>query len=219
MAKVALPGIYWTRIGKNRAFLTKNATPGKTWYGENLIREDGEEYRVWEPEQSKLSAALHNGLKDTRLEEEDNILYLGSSTGTTVSHLSDFARLIFAVDSAPRVMRDFLLLSKGRDNIAPILADAGGNIGNRICQVDWLYQDVAQKNQVEIFKKNARFLRQGGHGILAVKARSIDVTKKPTQIFAQVEKELKTQFQVLEKIDLAPYQKDHMLFVVKNTFK
>ncbi len=45
---------------------TKNLTPGISVYGEELVQED-EEYRIWNPRRSKLSAALLNGLENLKL--------------------------------------------------------------------------------------------------------------------------------------------------------
>ena len=55
-----------------------------------IICEEGEEeYRLWNPRRSKLAAALLNGLEGFMLKNDSKILYLGASTGTTVSHISD----------------------------------------------------------------------------------------------------------------------------------
>jgi fibrillarin-like pre-rRNA processing protein len=67
---------------------TKNLTPGISVYGEELIQED-EEYRIWNPRRSKLAAALLNGLENLEIDDASKVLYLGASTGTTVSHISD----------------------------------------------------------------------------------------------------------------------------------
>ena len=69
---------------------TKNLTPGISVYGEELIKED-EEYRIWNPKRSKLAAALLNGLENLEILDTSKVLYLGASTGTTVSHISDIS--------------------------------------------------------------------------------------------------------------------------------
>ncbi len=52
-----------------------------------------------------------------------------------------------------------------------------------------------------------------------IKARSIDVTKNPKKIFKEEESKLKTGgFRVLEKINLEPYEKDHMAIVCELAF-
>ena len=73
---------------KDENIATRNLTPGTSVYGEELIQEDVE-YRIWNPRRSKLAAALLNGLKNLELDDASKVLYLGASTGTTVSHISD----------------------------------------------------------------------------------------------------------------------------------
>ena len=62
-------------------------------------------------------------------------------------------------------------------NIAPILADANKTdlLKERICTVDAVYQDVAQKNQVEIFLKNAKLLEKGIDFKICFTARSLPI--------------------------------------------
>ena len=95
---------------------------------------------------------------------------------------------IFAVEAAPRVARQLVYLTEERKNIAPLLMDANKpeQYLAFVTEVDFLYQDIAQKNQVEIFLKNLMFLKKGGYGVLCIKARSIDVTRNPSFIFKEV---------------------------------
>ncbi len=63
------------------------------------------------------------------------------------------------------------------------------------------------------------YLKPEGIGIIIIKARSIDVTKNPKKIFKEEESKLKTSgFRVLEKINLEPYEKDHMAFICELAF-
>ena len=94
------------KTGKEIA--TVNLVPSTKVYGEQLIKdEEGKEYRVWNPHRSKLSAALLNGLSKLELNKDSTILYLGASTGTTVSHISDIAKngRIYAVEFSPVSLR------------------------------------------------------------------------------------------------------------------
>ncbi|MBW2980409.1 fibrillarin-like rRNA/tRNA 2'-O-methyltransferase [Candidatus Woesearchaeota archaeon] len=214
--------VYETRLGKRKLLLTRNLVPGKTIYDERTFRDDGVEYREWKPEKSKLAATILQGTPNTGIRVNDVVLYLGSSTGTTVSHVSDIIGkdgFIFALDHAPRVMRELVFVCEQRKNIAPILADGNKpeEYTDKICLADVLYQDIAQKNQVDIFLKNMDlFLKKEGYALLAVKARSIDVTKKPKQIFKQVKEQLEKQVIIIDYRELEPYQKDHCMFICKN---
>ena len=207
--------------GKRRQLYTANLVPGMNVYGEKLILENGIEYREWDASKSKLASAILKGSLNIGIRKNDCVLYLGSSTGTTVSHVSDIIGnegMIFAVDIAPRVMRDFVFLCYDRKNISPILADSSKTdiLKGRISAVDVIYQDVAQKGQVEIFLKNiSLFLKEGGYALLAVKARSIDVTKQPKAIYRLVKEQLEKGLQIIDYRELDPFQRDHAMFICK----
>src|SRR4030042_4030225 len=171
MKQTKFPGIYEQARGKRSILLTKNLVPGKTVYTENLIKEDNIEYREWDAFKSKLAAAILKGLNQTGLKPGDVVLYLGAASGTTVSHVSDIVGkdgFVFAIDFAPRVVRELVFVAASRKNIAPILADAKQpqTYFHKITQADFLYQDIAQKNQAEIFLKNMIYLKKEGFAVL-----------------------------------------------------
>ena len=202
---------------------TRNLTPGISVYGEELITEDVE-YRLWNPRRSKLSAAILNGLSSLDIKSDYKVLYLGASTGTTVSHISDIAYegKIYAVEFSPVTAKKLTRLSRQRPNIYPILGDATKprEYMNIIEKVDFLYCDVAQPTQTELFMKNMNlFSKEDALGMITIKARSIDVIQKPKKIFKQEEKKLKEKgFKIIEKIKLEPYGKDHVAFLVEKNF-
>ena len=208
---------------KDGNIATKNLNPGVSVYGEELIQEDVE-YGIWNPRRSKLSAALLNGLKNLELEESSKVLYLGASTGTTVSHISDIAinGRIYAVEFSPTTAKKLVQLSRQRLNIAPILGDATKPKGylNIVEKTDLVYCDVAQPTQSELFMKNMDlFSKDEGMGLLMIKARSIDVVQKPKKVFKEQEKKLKEKgFKIVEKVKLEPYEKDHIAFLVEKNF-
>lgn len=205
-----------------RRLYTINLTPGKKVYDERLVNEGGVEYREWNARKSKLAAAILKGSPNIFIRKKDVVLYLGCSYGTTVSHVSDIVGeggFVFALDFAPRVMRDMVFAAEDRKNIAPILGDANkpGSYIDKVCTADVVYQDIAQRNQVDIFLKNVNlFLKKEGYCLLAVKARSVDVTKKPKDIFAEVRQRLEKELTIVDYRTLEPYQLDHALFICKN---
>ena len=208
---------------KDGQIATKNLTPGISVYGEELINED-EEYRIWNPRRSKLAAGLLNGLEKLDISEDAKVLYLGASTGTTVSHISDIvtAGRIYAVEFSPTTAKKLVRLARQRNNIAPILADATKpkNYLNIVEKTDIVYCDVAQPTQSQLFMRNMNLIgRENATGVLMIKARSIDVVQKPKKIFKQEEKKLKEKgFKIIEKVKLEPYEKDHIAFVVEKNF-
>jgi len=213
--------IFEDKTERYPVLLTKNLVPGRQVYGEALYRENDVEYREWVPERSKLGAALRKDVNQIGIKADDYVLYLGCSTGTTVSHVSDIVGangLVYALDFAPRVLRDMVLVAEARGNIAPILADANNpaTYEKLISEVDVVFMDIAQKNQPEIFLKNcAMFLKKGGYGLLALKARSMDVLKHPRLVFKEVRELLEKEMIVVDYRELEPYEKDHAFYVVK----
>lgn len=204
---------------KDRNLLTLNLTPGLRVYNEWIVKEDGKEYRTWNPYRSKLAAAIKKGLKTFPFEKNGKVLYLGASTGTTVSHLSDIMSKgeIYAVEIAPQMIRKLMEISDGRHNIVPIHADARLPADyDEVGKVETLYQDVAQPDQDDILIKNAQmFLEKGGIAMLCIKSQSIDVTADPKAVFEKVVQKLEKHFEVLEKMKLEPYDQDHLFVVLK----
>ncbi len=205
---------------RGRTFLlTRNLAKGYRVYNEELLMKDGTEYRTWDPFRSKLAAAILKGLPDDLIGDGDKVLYLGTSTGTTPSHVSDLVGekgLVIGVEFAPRVAREFVeKVARQRRNVIPYVADARDPTKYNIAQVDVVYCDIAQPDQTEIAMENCRrMLKPGGRLLLVVKARSIDVLKEPERVFEEERKRLEESgFRVLKIIELSPFDKDHALIL------
>ncbi|MCC7573398.1 MAG: fibrillarin-like rRNA/tRNA 2'-O-methyltransferase [Candidatus Methanofastidiosum sp.] len=196
---------------------TKNLKKGEKVYGEKLVDFKGKELREWNPKRSKLAAAVMKGYKNLPFKKDSKILYLGAATGTTVSHISDIVEngKIFSVEISERSMRQFLNISEVRENIYPILEDASkpNLYSGLIEQVDFIYQDVAQKHQHEILIKNSVYLKKGGMVFYCVKARSIDSIRVPEDIFKEEIEHLEKNFNIVDTINLSPYEKDHIIII------
>ena len=82
-------------------------------------------------------------------------------------------------------------------------------------KVDALFQDISQRNQAEIFCLNAKFLKKGGLGALALKTRSVSQEKSPEKVLEEEKNKLDKEFEVMQVIDLEPFEKDHYLILVK----
>lgn len=213
--KPLIGGVY----KENDNIYTMNLTPGESVYGEDLVEEDKFEYRRWDPNRSKIGAYLKK-TEFLPITYESKILYLGAGDGTTVSHLSDIVTHgnIFAVEMARNPYRKLLNLSEKRKNIFPIMSDAHNTdeYSDIIQKVDFLYQDISQRDQTEIFLKNIKFLKKGHYGFLSVKSRSIDVSKKPEKIYDEVEKKLKNAgLKVKDIVDIRRWQKGHAVIIVE----
>jgi fibrillarin-like pre-rRNA processing protein len=197
---------------------TLNLTPGKNVYGEQLVNFEGLQYRAWDPYRSKLAAALLKGLQLDVIREGDKVLYLGTSTGTTASHISDIIcekGLIIGVEVSARVAREFIeKVAKQRKNVLPFLADARyPSRYSGFGKVDVVYCDIAQHDQTEIAIANCRYhLKEGGRLLLVIKTRSIDVLEDPARVIAKEVGKLKeNNFSIQSIIRLEPFDKDHAL--------
>lgn len=210
-------------VKDKKQLATKNLDPGKVVYGEKLIPVEGVEYRTWDPRRSKLGAMVLKKF-NISLKEDSKVLYLGAASGTTVSHVSDIVPegAVYAVEFAPRSMRDLIGLASRRKNVHPILADAGkpDSYAHIVEPVDLIFQDVAQPNQAQIAARNAAsYLKRDGYLLLSIKARSIDTVANPKEVFKEeikkLEQAFESKFEILNAKDLMPYHEDHMGILAK----
>jgi fibrillarin-like pre-rRNA processing protein len=214
--------VYWIR-DEERVLATKNLVPGVQVYGEKLYRVKGEEYRSWTPYRSKLAAAIMKDMRSMFIKPGSRVLYLGTATGTTSSHVSDIIGergVLYGVEFAARVMMQFRQnVSDRRMNVVPIFGDARKpeTYAPIVGEVDVVYCDVAQPEQARLFSDNASLmLKSGGHGYLAVKARSIDSVQEPEVIYRrEIEVLERSGLKPIEVISLEPYERDHVMVVLE----
>ena len=217
MKKTRINGVFKDR---NQIF-TENQIKGSKVYNEKIVRKNNKEFRSWNPYRSKLAAAI---LKEFEFEVESgfNVLYLGAATGTTVSHISDILTegFVYAVESSPVALKELVKLCEKRKNIISVFSDAfhPDRYSSIVPQVDIVYQDISQRNQAEIFVKNInQYLKKDSIGIIMVKARSVDVSLKPEEVYDVVCSELaESRCRVINQIDLKPFEKDHAAIIVSN---
>ena len=208
--KEVFPGVYKID-GK---YATLNAVPGVKVYGENLVKNGGKEYRIWDPKRSKLGAALVKGLKTLTIKPGSAVLYLGSANGTTASHVSDIVGekgRVYCVEFSPQSMRDLLLLCDERKNLYPILADA--RLPERYAEVgkvDVDFEDVADREQTNILLRNVAAFKAKSF-LIAIKSRCIDSTANPRQVYNQEKAKIGKVANVKELIILDPFETDHCM--------
>ncbi len=211
--KEKYPGVFFD--GKD--YYTRNADSGRSVYGERTVTVNGKEYRYWDPARSKLSAGIHRGLTKFPIRKNSKVLYLGAASGTTASHISEITENeVYAIEFAERPFRSLIKVSEKRGNLMPVLANARLPVQYRhiVPEVDTIYQDIAQRDQVGIFLKNMSFFN-AKIGVLMLKARSVNVSEKPKKVFQRVADELSEYTKIEQAINLKPYEKDHMAFIVK----
>ena len=189
------------------------ATRGEPVYGEPT----DEEWRCWDAGRSKLAAMIESGM-DIGLAGDETVLYLGAASGTTVSHVADFAGPTYAVEFAPRPVRDLVGVAEDRRNLFPLLKDARKpeTYAHVVeTDVDAIVQDVATRGQARVAVENRRFIDADGRLLAAIKARSEDVASDPEDVFDEALADLREGYEVLETARLEPYHDDHLGVVAR----
>ena len=204
------PGIQRRRFdGRERL-----ATRGEPVYGEP---QDDEGWRAWDAGRSKLGAMLELGV-DLGFAGDDGVLYLGAASGTTVSHVADFAGPTYAVEFAPRPTRDLLAVADTRPTLFPLLKDARApaTYGHVVeAGLDYVVQDVATRGQASVALRNRRFLAPDGRLVAAIKARSEDVLEDPDDVFSDVLDDLREGYAITETRRLDRFHDDHLAVVAE----
>ena len=174
-------------------------------------------WRVWDPDRSKLGSMLEAGM-EVGMAGGESVLYLGAAAGTTASHVADVAGPVYAVEFAARPMRDLVGVAEGRPNLFPLLKDARSpETYSHVVEADLdaVVQDVATRGQADVALANRRFLAEDGRLLLAIKARSEDVTAAPADVFDDVLGALEEGYEVLETRRLEPHHDDHLGVVAR----
>ena len=210
--------VKWIAVDGERQLATLNLVKGNSVYGEKLVGHKGGEYRIWDPFRSKLAGAMKKGLKNP-IKTSMRVLYLGASTGTTVSHISDIVGsegIVFAVEPAIRVARELIEnVASRRRNVVPIIEDARRphSYFSIFGKVDIVYSDIAQSDQTDIAIANCyAYLKKGGTVLVVIKTRSIDVTMEPKSVVAREARRLQDGgFHIHQIVNLDPFDKDHSI--------
>ncbi|MGP6206542.1 fibrillarin-like rRNA/tRNA 2'-O-methyltransferase [Cuniculiplasma sp. SKW3] len=192
-------------------------------YGEKVIKRSDFFLHLWDSKKSKLSAAISDGLSRFPVDSDTEILYLGASSGTTTSHLSDISEegKIFAIEVAPEPFAKLLSLSEKRENIYPIMANARTPnsysffIGH---SPDLIYQDISQKDQTEILLRNMETFPEWSYAIYMLKAISIDSSRRPEDVLNDQILKLKKfhHIKIIETINISNFHRGHFSILLQN---
>ena len=215
--KEIFPGVF----SINNKLATENPFSGYKPFDEELLKIGKKEFRMWNPTRSKAGAAIKKGIKEFPIEKNNKILYLGAAHGYTPSFLSNIIGkrgIIYAVEFSERCFNELLVLCLKYKNIVPILADARKpELYYWIEKVDVVYVDIAQPDETEIAIRNCKeFLKPNGYLMMAIKSRSIDVTKSPKEIYKNEIKKLENSgFKIIDWKTLDPLERAHAFIVAK----
>lgn len=215
-AKELFEGVYKL----NGRLATENLARDFKVYGEDLTTVGEKQFRSWNPYRSKLAAAILKGLRNLQIKRGSNVLYLGAATGTTSSHISDLIGnegTLYCVEFSEKNMRQLLNVCSTRENMLPIFKNAGSveEYAEDVGTVDVIYQDLSAKNQPELLILNGGLLKRGGYAYVAIKSQSISVSKSPKQVYKEFFNKVSKHFELVESMDLAPFDRMHMFAVFK----
>jgi fibrillarin-like pre-rRNA processing protein len=224
LIREVFPSVYKLQNSNQEILVTRNLTPGITYYGEPVYTIDQIEYRSWNPTRSKLGALVMKDVKKMPIKPNSTVLYLGVASGTSVSHVSDIIGEkghVWGIDFAPRSIRDLLdRVTRHRRNISPILGDARkpASYSVYVPLVDVIVADVAQPDQADILVNNARhFLKKNGWIMLSIKSRSVDVRESPKDVYTKQIKIIENSgYEVNQVIVLDPFEKDHAMVLASS---
>lgn len=210
-------GVNARLIGQRNSYQTVSDFPFSV-YGERISKKKGQYLRYWDPKRSKLAAGLIKGLEHFPFESAANVLYLGASTGTTVSHVADLCNegRVYAVESSYEPFVKLLKLSESRTNIYPILEDANypEKYNFFLDSVNVVYQDISQRNQVQIFNENTAACKGARDAVLILKIRAISSRMSEKQILNESLENIKG-YRIKEVINLKPFHKAHYLIYLQ----
>ncbi len=146
------------------------------------------------------------------------VLYLGAGSGTTAKRLAKISQTLFCVELSPFPFASLLEVARReqKKNIYPILEDANNpkNYASIVSAPEMLYQDITQRNQVEIFLKNLSFFSIK-RGVMMLKASSVDSKKPANRVFDECREELLKEGYNVRVIDLRAEFKNHAALLVE----
>lgn len=151
------------------------------------------------------------------VDRDEHILYLGAAQGKTAGWMANSVPggSITAIEKSPVAGLALLKTAREVDNLVPFVGDARepAAYGPLVPELGVLYQDVAQKDQVEILLRNVEAF-QPRRAFLALKARSVAVERPPEEIYEEAADQLAGAGEVLDVVELDPFHKDHAMIVV-----
>lgn len=204
-------------IKKNgKKIATLNLTKGQKFYNEKIFIKDNKEYRIWDPYESKLGAAIMNGLEILPLAQNFNVLYVAPLDIATLSHISDIVgnngRIIF-----PNTLdiKSQKILNKNHYRTNIVLQNNNLDKKNNIHgEFDLIYIDCIKYDLLDIAINEKKYLRNGGYVLIVLKLEYVQKGQKIT--IKEIIKKLQNDFILLQVINLADYVKEQFIILLRS---
>ncbi|KAL6573978.1 hypothetical protein OROHE_001520 [Orobanche hederae] len=209
-------GIFVAKLKKKDIICTKNLVYREALHSEDLICVENEnvtevEYRVWDPRNSKLAAAITCGVTDMWIKPGSRVLYLGDVCGITVFQLSDLVGsvgLVYVVGMCD----DIVNMANKRSNVVRIFGNPHLYSTYRMVvgMVDVIFADMASSHEVNDVVLNAGFyLKTGGHYMIATQESNTNINVH--DLFAH--RHERREFKQIELIRLEPTEGAYVMVV------
>ncbi|KAL6517032.1 hypothetical protein OROHE_017992 [Orobanche hederae] len=205
-------GIFVAKRKKKDIICTKNLVCGEALHTDDLISVENEngtevEYRVWDPRNSKLAAAITRGVTDMWIKPGSRVLYLGDVCGiTVVFQLSDLVGsvgLVYVVGMCD----DIVNMANKRSNVVRIFGNP--HLFSTYRMVVGMV-DVLLRMSVNDVVLNAGFyLKTGGHYMIATQESKTNINVH--DLFAH--RHERREFKQIELIRLEPTEGAYVMVV------
>ena len=218
--------IFWfdskVNVGTQNAkkIATLNLSVGSKEKDEEIIKVDGNEYRIWKPHRSKLATAIINGMEIFPILKKSKVLYFDATVENTASYISDIVGndgKIFVVVNSNKPSNFMQKMVDKRSNVTMIHHTENLAQHKSINdKVDVIYMNVSDKNNLDIAILNSKaYLKDGGYLLLVVKTADILVNKYGVEPENNQRKKIRMLFEMIQEINLADFFKDNTMIVAK----
>jgi len=175
------------------------------------------QYRDWSPFDSKLSAALFNGLEIFPFKQDSKIFYSDDSLDTTLNHLFDIigsVGMIYVQKSSIKI--------KNSKNVVMIDNEKNNTVDrhNGKEQFDVIYLDITnnQNLEKEILNQKTNLKNQGFIIIIFYSVSKTNGSSFKNQI-NNIINHSTPYLQLIQEVNLADFYKNNMMVVLQKTEK
>ena len=218
--------IFWfdskVNVGTQNAkkIATLNLSVGSKEKDEEIIKVDGNEYRIWKPHRSKLATAIINGMEIFPILKKSKILYFDATMENTASYISDIVGndgKIFVVVNSNKPS-DFMQKMIDRRSNITMVHHTENLVQHKSIndKVDVIYMNVSDKNNLDIAILNSKaYLKDGGYLLLVVKTADILVSKYGVEPENNPRKKIRMLFEIIQEVNLADFFKDNTMIIAR----
>ena len=218
--------IFWfdskVNVGTQNAkkIATLNLSVGSKEKDEEIIKVDGNEYRIWKPHRSKLATAIINGMEIFPILKKSKVLYFDATVENTASYISDIVGndgKIFVVVNSNKPSNFMQKMVDKRSNVTMIHHTENLAQHKSINdKVDVIYMNVSDKNNLDIAILNSKaYLKDGGYLLLVVKTADILVNKYGVEPENNQRKKIRMLFEIIQEVNLADFFKDNTMIIAR----